>query len=101
MVVNEVVIDAPIEAVWEAVATEEGRERWVTEPGEPTPEVRVNAAQAPTRIAWWWWQAGETPRHVDLWISAVPGGTRVIAIESAPGLPLPMLAASLAACAIA
>jgi uncharacterized protein YndB with AHSA1/START domain len=30
---REIDVDAPPEQVWEALATEEGRERWLDEPG--------------------------------------------------------------------
>jgi hypothetical protein len=96
LVVNEVVVDATVDEVWEAVSTEEGREQWLSEDGESAPTIVVESADEPQRISWWWWQAEEPPRRVELWIAPVPDGTRVIAIESAPGLPLPMLAASLA-----
>jgi uncharacterized protein YndB with AHSA1/START domain len=100
LVVNEISVDAPVEDVWEALATEAGREAWL-EP-DPKREIRVDSEQPPDaeegrsgRIAWWWWRQDEAPRHVELWVVAVPDGTRVIAIESAPAMPLPLLAASL------
>jgi uncharacterized protein YndB with AHSA1/START domain len=98
VVVNEEFVDAPVDDVWEAVATEEGRERWLSEEdGER--ELVVESEQAPGeqgfdsgRIVWWWWNPGEEPRRVELLVVAAPRGTRVIAVESAPGLPLTLLA---------
>jgi uncharacterized protein YndB with AHSA1/START domain len=98
LVVNEEIVDAPLEDVWEAVSTEDGRERWLT--GEDAErQLVVESEQAPGeqgfdsgRIAWWWWGEGEEPRRVELLVVAAANGTRVIAIESAPGLPLTMLA---------
>jgi len=102
LVVNEEFVDAPVEDVWKAVSTDDGRERWLT--GEDAErELVVESEQAPGeqgfdsgRIVWWWWGDGEPPRRVELLVVAAPRGTRVIAIESAPGLPLTMLASMFA-----
>jgi hypothetical protein len=102
LVVNEEFVDAAVEDVWEAVSTEGGRERWLT--GEDAErQLVVESEQAPGeqgfdsgRIAWWLWAEGEEPRRVELLVVAAPRGTRVIAIESAPGLPLTLLASMFA-----
>jgi hypothetical protein len=98
LVVNEEFVGAPVEDVWEAVATDHGRERWLTDE-DAERELVVESEQAPGeqgfdsgRIVWWWWGEGEEPRRVELLVVAAPRGTRVIAIESAPGLPLTLLA---------
>ena len=95
LVVNTVDIDAPAEDVFELLASDEGREAWL----EPDPErtIVVESTEPPAeresgRIAWWWWSGSERPRHVELWVVAVPAGSRVIAIESAPSLDLTLLA---------
>jgi uncharacterized protein YndB with AHSA1/START domain len=91
---REVEIEATPEEVWESVSTEEGREQWL----EPDPErdLVVTETDAPNRIVWWWSTGAqdEDARKVELIIVGVPGGSRVIAIESAPTLPLTMLASA-------
>ncbi len=90
-VAREVLVEASPEEVWEALATEEGRERWL-EPGER--EVAVVVAEEPAHLVWWWSPDGarEEPTRVEFRIRAVAGGTRVIVVETAPRLPLEMLA---------
>ncbi len=99
LVVNAVEVAAGAPEVFALLATEDGRAAWL----EPDPErtIVVESEQPPGegesgRISWWWWSAEEPPRHVELWVVAVPAGSRVIAIESAPALPLTMLAQALA-----
>jgi uncharacterized protein YndB with AHSA1/START domain len=96
-VTREVTIDAPVEDVWEAVSTDEGRERWL----EPDPDrvLIVEETDAPSHITWWWWRESddEPARHVDVNVVAVPdGGTRVTVTETQPAmLPVARLAANL------
>ena len=52
---REIEIEATPEEVWEALATEEGRERWLED--EPEREIHVETADAPHRLVWWWWPA--------------------------------------------
>ncbi|HTY95412.1 MAG TPA: hypothetical protein VMB91_00075 [Solirubrobacteraceae bacterium] len=94
---REVLVEASPEEVWEAIATEEGRERWLEEEGER--EVDVVVAEEPARLVWWWAPDGphEQPSRVEFLIRAVAGGTRVLVIETAPRLPLEMLALHAAA----
>jgi uncharacterized protein YndB with AHSA1/START domain len=101
LVVNSVDVDASPDDVFELLATEAGRDAWL----EPDPErtIAVESEQAPSdagsgRISWWWWSGDDAPRHVELWVVGRPAGSRVITIESAPALPLTMLAQ---ACAVA
>ena len=103
LVVNTVDIESAPEDVFDLLSTEAGREAWL----EPDPErtLVVESVEPPSpeesgRISWWWWSGEEAPRQVELWVVAIPAGTRVIAIESAPALPLTMLA-SAALCAVA
>ncbi|HTQ69481.1 MAG TPA: hypothetical protein VMI13_12400 [Solirubrobacteraceae bacterium] len=89
---REVLLEASPEEVWEAIATEEGRERWLQEEGER--DVQVVVAEEPERLVWWWSPDGghEEPARVEFLIRAVAGGTRVLVVETAPRLPLEMLA---------
>jgi uncharacterized protein YndB with AHSA1/START domain len=93
---REIEIEAPPEEVWEALATEEGRERWL---GEPERDIHVEALDFPHRLAWWWASPDEPATRVEFQL--VPGtqhrtSTRVIVTESVPSFPLARLAASFA-----
>ena len=96
---RETVIDASQDAVWEAIATEQGRERWLEE--ERREQIHVEAQDAPERLVWWWSADDGMPTRVELLVSAVAGGTRLVVIESAPRFPVATLAASLAAVPLA
>src|SRR6185312_9937408 len=50
---REIEIEASPEEVWEALATEEGREAWLED--EPAREILVETAEEPHRLVWWWW----------------------------------------------
>jgi uncharacterized protein YndB with AHSA1/START domain len=91
-VAREVLVEASPEDVWEAIATEEGRERWLQEGDER--DVRVVLAEEPAHLVWWWSPDGphEEPSRVEFLIRAVAGGTRVLVVETAPRFPLEMLA---------
>jgi uncharacterized protein YndB with AHSA1/START domain len=98
LVVNSVDIESSPEDVFALLASEDGRDAWL----EPDPErtIVVEDEQPPRqgesgRIAWWWWSGDDAPRQVELWVVAIPAGSRVIAIESAPAMPLTMLAQAL------
>jgi|SRR5579875_2432075 len=94
---REIDVQASPEEVWEALATEEGRERWLREPDR---DIHVEVAQAPRRLVWWWAGAEEPATRVEFLVVAADGGpdprTRVIVTESTPSFPLAMLAASFA-----
>ena len=94
---REVEIEATPEEVWEALASEEGRERWLDEPDR---EVHVEVVDAPCRLVWWWWEGDEPPTRVELLIVAAPVGARVVVVESAPSFPVAALVASFAAVAV-
>jgi uncharacterized protein YndB with AHSA1/START domain len=81
--------------VWEAIATEEGRERWLEH--ERAHKVRVEVVEAPHRLVWWWQNGEQPPTRVELLIVAAPAGARVVVTESMPAsFPLSSLAASFA-----
>lgn len=91
---REIEVQATPEEVWEALATEEGRDRWLEEPDR---QIHVELLDAPHRLAWWWASADEPATRVEFRVLAVSGdepAARVIVIESAPSFPLAMLAAS-------
>jgi uncharacterized protein YndB with AHSA1/START domain len=90
-VTREVDVDASPEEVWEALATDEGRERWLAEPER---EIRIEVVDEPHRLVWWWESAAEPPTRVEFRVVAVPPGSRVIVTESIPSVPLASLSAS-------
>ena len=93
VVKREVDVAADPEQVWEALATDEGRDRWL-EP-DPGREIRIEAVEEPHRLVWWWWNDDNPPRRVEILVVAAPLGSRVIIAESAPSFPLEMLASGL------
>jgi uncharacterized protein YndB with AHSA1/START domain len=92
-VTREVDVEATREEVWEALATEEGRERWLQ---EPELEIRVELVDEPRRLVWWWGPEDHPPTRVEFLLVAMPRGTRVVVTESLPSFPIAMLASSFA-----
>jgi uncharacterized protein YndB with AHSA1/START domain len=90
---REVDIDASPEEVWKALATDEGRERWLVEPER---EVRIEVVDEPHRLVWWWERADQPRTRVEIRVVSMPPGSRVIVTESIPSFPLASLCASLA-----
>ena len=94
---REIDIEASPDEVFEALVTEEGRERWL---GEPDREIHVESMDAPSRLSWWWASEEEPFTRVEFEIVALPAGgrelTRVRVTESAPRFPLAAMAASFA-----
>lgn len=90
---REVEIEATPEEVWEAIATEEGRERWLED--DPGREIVVEPSTVPGRLVWWWWseEPADEPRRVEVCVVAAPRGARVIVTETAPSFPLARLQA--------
>ena len=87
---REIEIDASPEEVWEALVTEEGRERWLQEPDR---DVHIEVVEFPHRLVWWWGSDAEPATRVEFEVVAVPAGARVIVTESAPRFPLASLCA--------
>jgi uncharacterized protein YndB with AHSA1/START domain len=88
---REVEVEATPEEVFEALVTEEGRERWLEEPGR---QIHIESADPPNRLVWWWSSEEQPATRVDFRIVALPHSTRVVVIESAPSFPLAAMAAS-------
>jgi uncharacterized protein YndB with AHSA1/START domain len=89
---REVEIDASPEEVFEALVTEEGRDRWLDEPER---EIHIELAEPPSRLVWWWAGEEHSATRVAFEIVALPRGTRVVVTESTPTFPLAAMAASL------
>ena len=97
-VTRDVDVEASPEEVWEALATEEGRERWLDEPER---EIHVQELEPPSRVVWWWGSDRHPFTEVRFEIAPAAGGrARVTVTESAPAFPLARLAASFAMVAV-
>ncbi len=92
-VTREVHVQASPEEVWEAIASEQGRERWLDEPER---EIHIEHADEPHRLVWWWSYAEEAPTRVEFLVVAAPAGTRVLVTESMPAFPIASFAQSFA-----
>lgn len=91
---REIEIEASPEEVWDALATEEGREGWLED--EPQRTIHVESEDPPHRLVWWWWTGDEPATRVELLVVAAPAGTRVLVTETVPSFPLAALAARFA-----
>jgi len=89
---RQVDVEASPEEVFEALVTEEGRERWLEEPDR---QIHIESADPPSRVVWWWSSEQQPATRVDFRILELPHGTRLIVIESVPVFPLAAMAASL------
>jgi uncharacterized protein YndB with AHSA1/START domain len=88
---RDIEIKASPEEIWEAVTTDEGRERWL----DDDREVLVEVVDEPRRFVWWW--AGEEAwSRVEVRLVPAVSGTRVIVTESVPSFPLTALASGFA-----
>jgi uncharacterized protein YndB with AHSA1/START domain len=89
---REVDIEATPEEVWEALVTEQGRERWLDEPQR---DVHVEVVESPHRLVWWWVGEDEPATRVEFLVVASPSGTRVVVTESEPAFPIAALSMGL------
>lgn len=85
---REIEIEASPEEVWEAIATEEGRERWL----DDDREVLVEAVEEPRRLVWWWCSQDDGWSRVEVALVPAVSATRVVVTESVPSFPLTPLA---------
>jgi uncharacterized protein YndB with AHSA1/START domain len=90
---REIEIEASPEEVWEALVTQEGRERWLEEPDR---DVHIEVVEFPHRLVWWWGSDEEAATRVEFEVVDVPAGARVIVTESEPGFPVARLCARFA-----
>ena len=91
---REIEVEGAPEEVWEALTTEEGRDRWLEE--DPEREIHVEVADEPSRLVWWWWSGDEEPTRVEFLVVAVPGGTRLLVTETIPTFPVASFASAFA-----
>jgi uncharacterized protein YndB with AHSA1/START domain len=90
---RDIEIEASPEEVWEAIATEEGRERWL---GEEERDVLVETVEEPFRLVWWWRADDEAWSRVEVTLVPAVSSTRVVVRESVPTFPLAPLALAFA-----
>jgi uncharacterized protein YndB with AHSA1/START domain len=89
---REIEVEASPEEVWDALTTEEGRQRWLEE--DPEREIHVEHSDAPSRLVWWWWSGDEPATRVEFLVVAVPAGARIVVTETVPTFPLATLASA-------
>lgn len=91
---REIEIDAGIDEVWDAIASEEGRASWLEEDGR---SIAVESVEPPHRLVWWWWEEDGPATRVEFLVLRAVSRTRVVVIESAPdSVPLASLSARFA-----
>src|SRR3954466_8379692 len=84
---RDIEVEATPEEIWEAIATDEGRERWL----DDDREVVVEAVEEPRRLVWWW--AGDDAwSRVEVTLVPAISATRVVVRETVPSFPLVALA---------
>ena len=91
---RELEVDASPDEVWQALTTDEGRERWLED--DPDREIHVETADEPRRLVWWWWTGDEPATRVEFLVVAAPAGTLIVVTETLPRVPLAALATSFA-----
>jgi uncharacterized protein YndB with AHSA1/START domain len=91
---REIEVEATPAEVWEALTTEEGRDRWLED--DPSREIHVEVADEPSRLVWWWWSGDEPATRVEFLVVAAPAGARVLVTETVPVFPVAALAAAFA-----
>ena len=92
---REITVPAGPDEVWEALTDEELREAWLHDPAEPREITHEEADDEERSLRFRWARPGEDATEVRFTVEAVPDGTRVVVVESAPSRVAwgPMLAA--------
>ena len=75
-VTREVVLEAPLEEVWDALTDPDQLEEWFSEDGEER-HVVVEEVETRRRVAYTWDEG-----HVAIEVEEVEGGTRVVVTET-------------------
>lgn len=95
---REIVVDAPVAALWEAVTDftwlaaeaeidlRPGGRGWVREDGGPLRHAHIDEVEVGHRVAFRWWAPGEDERSVTLTLAPEGGGSRLVVVER-PTLP--------------
>jgi uncharacterized protein YndB with AHSA1/START domain len=88
---REIEIEAGIDEVWDALASEEGRASWLDEEER---SILVESAEPPHRLVWWWWEEDGPATRVEFLVVRAVSTTRVVVIESSPSSVLPLASLS-------
>ena len=75
-VTREVVLDAPVEEVWDALTDPERLEEWFSEDGEER-ELAIEEIEPGRRVAYTWEEG-----HVAIEVERADDGTRVVVTET-------------------
>jgi uncharacterized protein YndB with AHSA1/START domain len=90
---RQIDVEATPAEVFEALFTDEARERWLDEPDR---HIHIESVDPPHGLVWWWSSEDGPLTRVDFRIVALPRGARVVITESSPRFPLSALAARFA-----
>ena len=81
---REITVPAEPDEVWEALTDEDLREEWLQDEEVPRRITDERADEDAGEYAFRWARPGETETEVRFTIEAVPAGTRVVVVETAP-----------------
>ena len=84
---REITVPADPDAVWEALTDEELRDAWLRDAGDGDPPREITDERADEdagEVSFRWARPGERATEVRFTVEAVPAGTRVVVVETAP-----------------
>lgn len=81
---REITVPAEPDEVWEALTDEDLRSEWLHDAGEPRDITDEEADEDERSLSFRWARPGEEATEVRFTVEAVPAGTRVVVVESAP-----------------
>src|SRR6476469_7610812 len=88
MVARDITLPVEPDEAWDALTDPELLAQWLGEDREAV----LEAAEAPERLVFWWWEEGEAGSRVEVTLQPVVGGTRV-QVSDAPVGPFALAAA--------
>ena len=82
---REITVPADPDAVWEALTDEALREAWLHDAADAPRKITDERADEDAgEVSFRWARPGERATEVRFTVEAVPAGTRVVVVESAP-----------------
>ena len=85
---REITVPADPDAVWAALTDDELRDAWLQDAEETPREISDERADEDAgEVSFRWARPGEPPTEVRFTVRAVPAGTRVVVVETAPVAP--------------
>lgn len=81
---REITVPAGPDEVWEALTDDELRSQWLRDAGEPRDITDEQVDEDARSLRFRWARPGEEATEVRFTVEAVPAGTRVVVVESAP-----------------